>query len=236
MSPVFIFDLVLLAVLICIVIRGCVKGFFKTLFGSLRLVFSVIAAYFLGKPVGEFLDSKFIYGWTYNGVYAKIHELYESAAEAFDVNKILALFPKFLISDELRAELENTNETGEELVKLASDSISGVISHFISMIVAYVLVFIVAFIVLWILIKIFGKIIHKIPVIGTVDHILGAALGLLIGWILMSLVCSLFRFFMADNEFYTNSHVLKFFAENPITKYISFLDFYAFLSKIIPNK
>lgn len=234
--PVYVFDLILLAVLLFIVIRSCVKGFFKTVFGSLRLVFSFIAAYFLGKPVGGFIDQKFVYGWTYNGVHSKIHELYESASESFDVQKILSVFPKFLIPESIRETLENSEATGEELVTTASEAVSGAISHFVSMIVAYILVFILAWILLWLITKILGNVIHKIPIVGTLDHILGAALGLLIGWILMSLICSLFRFFMETSEFYTNSHVLKFFAENPITKYISFLDFYALLAKIIPNK
>lgn len=234
--PTYIFDLVLLAVLLFIMIYCCVRGFFKTVFRSLRLVFSVIIAYSLGKPVGAFLDRAFIHGWTYNGVYAKIQALYESVSEALDVNKILSLFPNFLISDSVREQLKNSEESGEELVVAASESISSALSHFISMVVAYILVFILAWILLWLITKLLGNVIHKIPVIGTIDHILGAALGLLIGWILMSMVCSLFRFFLSSSEFYTNSYVLKFFAENPITKYISFLDFYAFLSKIIPNK
>ena len=236
MSSQAIFDLVLVGVLLFIVIYSYIRGFFKTVFSSLRLVLSVAIAYFLGKPVGAFLDQRFINGWTYNGVYAKIQELYESASETFDIKEIISIFPKFLIPESVSEQLENMEESGEELVASASQAIADFLSHFISVIIAYILIFIIAWIVLWIVTKIFGKIIHKIPVIGTVDHILGALLGLLIGWILMSMLCSLFRFFMADNEFYTNSYVLKFFAENSITKYVSFLDLFALLSKIIPSK
>ncbi|MBE6530295.1 MAG: CvpA family protein [Ruminococcaceae bacterium] len=235
MTATYIFDIVLLVVLLFILIRSCVQGFFKTVFRSLRFVLSILAAYFLGKPIGEWMDRTFIHGWTYNGVYDKINGLYQSASESFNVQKILSSFPKFLIPQSMREQIENMDETGEALVTSASEAVSSAISHFISMLVSYILVFVLAWILLWLFTKIFGNIIHKIPVVGTVDHVLGAVLGLLIGWTLMSLICSLFRFFFSSSEFYTGSYVLKFFAENPITKYVSFLDFYALLSKLVPN-
>ena len=235
MTAAHIVDIVLIGVLLFILIRSCVQGFFKTVFRSLRFVLSVIAAYFLGKPIGGWMDRAFIHGWTYNGVYDKINGLYQSASESFNVQKILSAFPKFLIPQSIREQMEATDETGEALVVSASETVSGAISHFISMLTAYILVFILAWILLWIFTKIFGNVIHKIPVVGTLDHILGAVLGLLIGWTLMSLICSLFRFFFSSSEAYTSSYVLKLFAENPITRYISFLDFYALLSKFIPT-
>ena len=234
--PVLVLDLVLLLFLLLIVIRGYVRGFFKTVFRAVRLILSVMIAYFLGKSVGGWIDNKFIHGWTYNSVYAKIHALYENASETFDVQKILSAFPKFFIPESIRNQMETSGETGEPLVASASEAISGTISHFISMILAYILVFILAWIALLIVSKVVGDVIHKIPIIGTTDHILGAVLGFLIAWIIMSLVCSLLRFFTSASDFYNNSHVLKFFAENPITRYISFLDFNKLLSKIIPSK
>ncbi len=234
--PAFILDIVLLLFLLFIVIRSYVRGFFKTVFRAARLVLSVMIAYFMGKSVGGWLDSKFIHGWTYNSVYEKINALYQNASESFDVQKILSAFPKFFIPESIRNQLETSDETGETLVASASEAISGTISHFISMILGYFLVFVVAWIVLLILSKVIGGIIHKIPIVGTADHILGGVLGLLIAWIVMSLICSLMRFFFSTSDFYINSRILKFFAENPITRYISFLDFHALLSKIIPKK
>lgn len=235
MTATYIVDIILLGVLLFILIRSCVQGFFKTVFRSLRFVLSIVAAYFLGKPIGEWMDRTFIHGWTYNGVYDKINGLYQSAAESFNVQKIFSIFPKFLIPQSMQDQMEAMDETGEALVVSASETISSAISHFISMLTAYILVFVLAWILLWLFTKIFGKVIHKIPVVGTLDHILGAVIGLLIGWTLMSMICSLFRFFFSSSPFYTDSYVLKFFAENPITRYISFLDFYALLSRFIPS-
>ncbi len=233
--PAYILDIVLVAVLLFIVIRSYVRGFFKTVFRTARLILAFILAYCLGKPVGGWIDQKFIHGWVYNSVYEKINAMYQNAAESFDVQKILSGFPKFFMPDSMKEKLESMEETGETLVASASETVSSFISHFVSMIVAYILIFVLALIVLSIFTKILGGIIHKIPLIGTVDHLLGGVLGLLIGWVLMSLVCSLLRFFTAATEFYNSSYILKFFAENPITKYISFLDFYALLSKFIPQ-
>ena len=234
--PTFIVDIILVAFLLFLFIRGYIKGFLATVLRSLRPILAIIAAYFLGKPVAGFIDQKFIYGWTYNGVYAKINELYQNASESFNVDKIFSAFPKFMIPDSLREQLENSTETGEALVVSASESISAFVSHLFSLVIAYLLIFLIVWLLLLLLAKLLSSSIHDLPVIGKIDRILGALLGLLIGWVLLSLVATLCRFFMESSDYYAKTYVLKFFAENPITKYLSFLDFGALLSEIIPNK
>lgn len=227
---------ILIIVLFLIIVFICAKrGFFKSVVRFLRLLLALIIAYFLCKPAGAKLDAAFIHGWVYNGVYNKIHALYESANEAFNIEKILALFPKFLLSDSMRQQIENSSETGEALVLSTSEWISTTLSGLISMILAFVLIFVIAFILLFFVSKLLEILIRKQSFISKIDHILGGLIGFVFTWSFFSMLCSALRFFFSDAAWYQSTYVMKFFAENPITKMISFLNFDQLFSMIFPK-
>ena len=186
--PTIIFDIVLLALFLVIIIICAKRGFFKSVMRLLRLFLAVVIAYCFGKQVGALLDQKFIHGWMYNVVYDKLNSMYQSASSSFNTQKILSSFPKFLFPESMRQQIENLDETGEALVVSASESISTSLSGIISTVLGYIVVFLVALVVLLIITKIISAVIQKLPVIGMLDHILGALIGLFVSWIILSLL------------------------------------------------
>ena len=230
-----IFDICLLAILIVIVAISAKKGLLKTAFSFVQLILSVVIAYLFGKPIASLLDQLFFRKWIYTGVFNRINHLYQSAQETFNVQKIIDLFPKFLIPQSLQEELESAGDTGEALVSSSSEAISSALSGIITTILAYLVLFLVAFVACFFLLKLLDKMIESVSLLGTVDHLLGALIGLIIAWIFLTLLCSLFRFFASDTEFYANTYVTRFFAENVFTKLIRLFDFNDLLSKVFPQ-
>ena len=227
----YILDIIFVIILLVTVIQCGKRGLFKTLMRFARIVLAAVAAYFFGSRVATFLADKFLAKRLYDLVYNKIEGIYQKAAESFDAQKILSSFPNFLINDSMREQIGSMEETGEELVVSATDSISGVLTKIVSTVLGYVLVFIVALILLAIVTAIIGAIIKRLEVLGTMDHVLGAVFGVAVAWVLLTIVCSLLKFFCAEEAFYTQSRAVKFLAETPVTKFLKFLDLDGLLSK-----
>lgn len=227
----YILDIAFGIILLVTVIQCGKRGLFKTLMRFARIVLAAVAAYFFGSRVATFLADKFLSERIYNVVYGKIEGIYQKAADSFDAQKILAAFPSFLLPKSMQEEISSMEETGEALVVSSSEALSGVLTKIVSTVLGYVLVFIVALILLAIVTAIIGAVIKRLEVLGTMDHVLGAVFGVAVAWVLLTILCSLLKFFFASEDFYTQSHAVKFLAETPITKYLKFLDLDGLLSK-----
>lgn len=227
----YILDVLYALVLLIIVIKCAKTGFFASLIKLARVVLAAIAAYLFGGRVADFLADRFLSEKIYNGVYGKIDGLYQKSAETFNADAIFKAFPKFLLPQSVQEQIASSGDTGEALVQSASDVLSGALTKIVSLVLGYVIVFIVALIVLTIVAAIIRAIIQKLDILGSLDHFLGAVLGVLEAWILLTIVSSVLKFFFKDADFYTQSHAVRFLAETPVTKFISFLNIDGLLSK-----
>ncbi len=227
----YILDIIFGVIVLVIVIRCAVRGLFKALMRFLRILIAAVAAYFFGGKVADVLAERFFATRIYNVVYNKIESMYQKAAESFDAQKILSAFPKFLLPESMREQISSMDETGEALVLSATDSLSGALTKIVSAVAGYVLVFFAALIVMVIVSAIIGAIMKRLAILGTTDHVLGAVLGVAEAWITLTILSTTLSFFFADAAFYTQSHIVKFLAETPVTKFFSFLDLNSLLSK-----
>lgn len=227
----YILDILFGIVLLIIVIKCAKNGFFKTLIRLARVILAAVAAYLFGSRVATFLADKFLSAKIYSGVHGKIEGLYQKASDSFNADTIFNAFPKFLLPQSIQDQIANSGDTGEALVESASQTLAGALTKIVSLAIGYVLVFVVALILLSIVAAIIGAIIKRLNILGTLDHVLGALVGVLEAWILLTLVSSVLKFFFAEAAFYTQSHAVKFLAETPITKFLSFLNLDGLLSK-----
>ena len=227
----YILDILYALVLLIIVVKCAKTGFFASLIKLARVVLAAIAAYLFGSRVADFLAEKYLSAKIYNAVYGKIDGLYQKSAENFNAETIFKNFPKFLLPQSVQDQIADSGDTGEALVQSASDTLSGALTNIVSTVLGYVIVFIIALIILTIVFAIIRSIIQKLAILGTLDHFLGAVLGFLEAWILLTLVSSLLKFFFKDADFYTQSHAVKFLAETPVTKFLAFLNIDGLLSK-----
>ncbi len=227
----YVLDAVFAVIALIIIIQCAKRGLFKTVMKFARLILAAVAAYLFGSKVATFLADKFFSARIYTAVYNKIESIYQSATDGFDAQKILAAFPSFLVPESMKEQISSMDETGEALVLSASDTLSGALTKIVSTVVGYVLVFIVALIVLAIVSAIIGAIIKRLALIGTVDHVLGAVIGVAVAWVVLTLLSSVIRFFFSESDFYTQSHAVRLIAESPVSEKLAFLNLDGLLSK-----
>jgi transcription termination factor Rho len=71
---------------------------------------------------------------------------------------------------------------------------------------------------------ILDKIVDHISLLSTVNTVLGALVGVIITAVLLFAVGSVAKFFFAEQDFYLNSVLLKFFGESSILETLKILD------------
>ncbi len=162
------------------------KGFVRAVLGFGKVILAFICASIFGKSLGALIAEKFMDGKITGSVYNTLSGMYEAGSSAFDLSKIAEKIPKSLITlaEKSGANLDtitagyaaDTAASGERLQELASQ-IALPISAFISKIIGYVLVFIIAFILLAVAAFFIEKI-AELPVLRTVNRLLGLCLGI----------------------------------------------------------
>lgn len=217
-------DIILAVVALSMIFFYVKRGFLKSLIHSLKTVFALVIAYFLGGKLAQFISEKFISAPVRDAVFKKVDSIYQGAANSVDTDKIASSFPEFVMSDEVRAQIASAEGSGEQMVNTITDSIASPISNVISTVIGYVLVFVLAFIGLWIVASILDKIVDRFSILHLANAILGGVFGVLVAALLLFTVCSVIKFFFAESDFYTNSVLVKFFGESSILETVKFLD------------
>lgn len=227
-------DIILVAIAAVIIFLGWRRGLVKSVIGLVCSVVSVIVAYALTPTVS---------GWLANSVFIEkissgIESTVKSAASTSigtDVSVFLSKIPetlsgtldKYNVEDgALKEFVSGLSDTGESAVSKISEFIAKPTSWKISNAIAFIGLFVVAFILLRLASKLI-IVLFKAPVIRTVDHAAGLALGivtaLIVLWVLslvLSAGVSALESVLPENFKNTvnDSVILKFFSNyNPIS-------------------
>ena len=161
------------------------KGFVNCLFSLIATVAAIILAFVLAKP---------LLGWT-SGLFGLQTTLQNSCIDAlskvagFDIDISSAgieaaltqvNLPTFLI-DAIKDVGNSEVPIGTTLAMIVGQTAGDLIATLISWIILFLLVKLV----MKILQKILSAIVEKIPVVGALNHLLGAAVGLLQGFLVI---------------------------------------------------
>lgn len=172
-----VLDLILVAVFGFFVFRGWWRGFAEGVLKSGRWILSLVITLSLGPALSAFINRS----WIHPPVYEKIHTHFLAMADAANgqvdvwISRIPAVFRPFL--DMYGAEhTQDLNRLANEWAQDAADGLSGMISS----IIGYIVLFVLAYVGLTLAI-LFLKNLTKLPVIGTLDRVLGLALGIISG-------------------------------------------------------
>lgn len=182
-----VLDMILVAVFGFFVFRGWWRGFAEGVLKSGRWVLSLVITLTLGPTLSAFINRI----WIHPPVYEKIHARFMTMADAANgqvdvwISRIPAVFRPFL--DTYRAErTQDLTRLANEWAQEASDGLSGMISS----IIGYILLFVLAYVTLTLAI-LFLRNLTKLPVIGTLDRVLGLALGIISGLLTALLVAAI---------------------------------------------
>ena len=208
-------DVLFMAVFAIPVFRGWRRGFTKSILGLGRLVLSLVITILFGSAFAGRIDERFINPPVFEAVSKKFSsiaaEVTASAEGGIDalVEKIPEAFRGYL-------DLTTVDPTAEinALVEQWSRTVADGISKVISLILGFVLLFVISFILLTVAIFIVNKLV-KLPVIQSVDKILGLAVGAFSGAVtvvVLSILLSAILGLVGQGELEEGSFMLRLFA------------------------
>lgn len=176
---------VLIGIIAITTLAGFHKGLLKMLVGAVSLLIGFVFVYFCSTPITEFMRERTsLYENVRESVYEKVseqarkdyaqtqQEQEESAAETFLPGIIVTSYEKTLTSE----------VTAGQYQRGLSEYVAGISVK----ICGFLVTLLAALIVLRIIAKLTG-IVSKIPIVGGINRLLGAALGFVKGLLLVSL-------------------------------------------------
>ena len=210
-----VIDILLIAIFALLVFRGWWRGFMKSILSLGRLILSLVITILFGSAFAAWIDAKFVNPPVFEAVFKKFSdvaaEITASAEGGIDalVEKIPEVFRGYL-------DLTNVDPTAEinALVEQWSRTVADGISKVISLILGFVLLFVISFVLLTAVIFIIGKLV-KLPVIRTVDKLLGLAVGIFNGAAVVmvsSVILGAILGLMGQGELAEGSFMLRLFA------------------------
>lgn len=233
-----IFDLVIAILLVLAVFQGYRRGFVLTLCGFLAVFVAFFGATILSNALAEPV-SHAITPVIENQISNSIHETLEEQGyqfeepqpgqeeetpapeDQFSLDQILnmmkdsALIQSF--SDTIRGAV---NEGVVEVTTSAAQTIASYIARELSRMVLFLISFVLV-LVAWTLLSRALDLAFRLPVLSTLNHWSGAAVGLLKGGVLLFIACWLLRE-LFPAEVVEQSYLLKFFCTtNPLVLALS---------------
>ena len=208
-------DLLLILLFSLMALRGLRRGFFKTVFSVGRLILAFAVTVLMGSTVAGWLDRRFVNPSVFDAVYRRLSAVAEeigSTAEdgiqAF-TERIPPSFRGYLDPEAMSPTAE-LHDVAEACAHTVADGISGVIAG----VLGHVLLFAVSFGLLTVAMLFLGKL-TKLPVIRTVDGVLGLALGAVGGLVVVAFASAILGAVLGltgHGEALENSFMLRLFS------------------------
>jgi len=233
----WLIDLILVSVMAISVIKHFKDGIMSSVYKVASLILSVIAASLLSGPLAGVLASGFVgngirdyvYGKTlqFVGDHTSLSVFFQNIPESFD--DFLKLFGRE-VKD--LSSVFGESAVNEGVLREMAGFISDPIVKTVSSIIAYVLVFAVTFVSLSIAAYFLKKI--RLPLLTSVDRILGAIFGAVIGLFLSSIlsvtVFSVAEFLSAINN---DAGIMKIYYDSAVFRFIYDLKLFDYIKNLI---
>ena len=231
MAVSLVFDIVIAAICLIIITRNAARGFIKSFVLLMKSVLAIFLAYLLNAPLARGLSNWFFQdlsrGWVNNlmistekegGGYA-LFEIFDGIPE---------WFTKVTVSQGIDQEMVDYYFVQENLAtKEVVDELTAPLGDELSMLISKVVAFIALFIVLEIILFALGAFLNrlgKLPILKTVNIILGALVGVIISaivaWLISMAISYVFGFGsnyypdIFNNEIIEKTIIVEFFSQH----------------------
>lgn len=217
MTPAIILDVLIAAILIGAVLRGCWRGLFLSLAGVAVMILALVGANMGAKALMPPLAD-----WVTPKIEARIAETVENALtdreqqEGETLGELLpeelgALLDRMGLTEKLKEALERRAESG---IAAIGQAVASAVTRALVESVLYAVLYILLFLALLAVLKlaVFSvSLILKLPVLGSINRLGGALLGLMQGAIVVWLLLWLLPRFgiVLPTE---GTHLLHFFS------------------------
>ena len=202
MTASVIVTIIVLAVLAVLMINGFMKGLLRLLLTTFSLVITFVIAAALVNPCTNFIKNDTDLG---DKIEAKVDEYIGSKIDSEIIPKEEEIINSLPLPASIKKDLLENNTAQhyqEEGIVDFREYATKNVTDIIIKAIAYIILLVVIFIILRVLLH-FTKFVNKIPVVGGVNRILGAVLGLLEGLIFVWTFCLIIMAF-SGSEFGAN--------------------------------
>jgi len=202
MSVSFIATIAVIIFLAIFLITGLVRGFLRILLTTFSLIITIVLAGMLAKPLAEFAENGTVIG---PRVQHRIEEYVDdklsnaSAAASAVENSFIDALP---LTASMKEDLKARNTLGgyvDQGVNSFSEYLAVNLTTLIIRILSYVILFIVIYLVLRLILRL-SNVINHIPILGGINRIAGAIVGLAEGVIFLWII-SMIIMMMSGTDF-----------------------------------
>lgn len=217
----WVIDIVLASVFILTVVVCAARGFVKSIWWLLRAVLSLGASFLFGHRFGTWLMERFILGKFTDVARASLESIVHENNGSFDISEAFSSMPESFRSLLARFGADastlqgvyggSSNSSASDLNALASD-IATPVARVVSEALGYVAVFLIVFIVVTVLGWVV-RLIAELPVLRSVNHLLGGVFGVACGFIYLWVICLAISAFVESGIAETESRALMQLAQ-----------------------
>ncbi|MCH5191394.1 MAG: CvpA family protein [Oscillospiraceae bacterium] len=203
-----ILDIILVAVFAAFVFAAVKKGFIRTLLELVAVVAALVLAYQFSPVMSQAVFDGMLEKNITSSIETQIGDNFDATTAAKKAETALDAIPDFAVSlaetagvnidnikNNISAEKLSAENVAKELVeKIAEPIVTGALT-----IIFFVLLSCVLIIILRIAAAKIAKL-FKVPLVGTVDKLLGAVLGICRGLVVLVLICTVLEFLFANGN------------------------------------
>ncbi len=228
-----IFDIAVLVIIAICVISAIIKGFVKSLLGTVAIVIALLTAINLSPMLAEPISNGYIYDYTVSKIEPSLEKNDSGESELISVINKLPKSLGELLSDN-GVDAENIKNSYDDVVLRGEDSPERVvakelakpISKMLSKAIAFALIFLVTILLLHVLIFFIDKI-SRLPVLNIMNKGLGAVIGAVRG-LVFAVSISLILCYLLPILSVVNSGIPSDIIDNTvIVKYLGNFEFLA---------
>lgn len=207
------FDIAIAAILLLCLIVGGVRGFIRSLLSvvilAVALLGSAVLANVLADPVSGWVTPR-VEQYMLDRLTDGRSDEAISAAAASDNAALAKLVDFDAITGIAKKAMDNAIETGKNMLEGA---VTGMVRSLV-----YGVLFLVSFLVLTLLLRLVTsplRLAERTPVLGTLNRLAGAALGLCLGLLAMFAAASVVQWTgLVDAATLRDTHLLKYFTQH----------------------
>lgn len=210
-------DALTVIVFIVVIYRAYKKGIIKALIDLVGFAASFVVAFLLSEPIGKWIAHNFLNRLLSGQI--KQHTTSDSAANREFFIKLVGGIPES-IGKSLTGINANLGLLGAKAMKSVTDAVSVPLASLISRGIAFFIILILCFAVVKMLAHL-SDFVRHLPVIGTLNALAGAAIGIVEALIVMFVLCTLVTLFISLMALQKNPPVTKATTDSTyIYKYI----------------